>query len=712
MSPCEASTSSQGWQSGTLPVLKQPQDSATSAGISSMRGEAVLEEGDVVDPEEVVLDLLVRHDVTREENQRNDGRRDEALRLSKIVRDRADRQSEAHANARLDGADGDEVPEGGVAIAKAHELVDRERDHQRVDAHEEAVGRDHGDEEARQCVGPIAILPQEQGSRRREGQSRLHDRVHHTVYHHDKEHALRGEDALLRVTRLIDPHNADQQANHHLDDERLQVLLGVLGHVPDAAREQDANLVVLRGCVAVAPVRHVLAPDVLRPMVARSSFDVLRRALLPRGQDLRDVLLVLQPPHVQVGGVLVGGDAEPQRAEVPRRLFYGAGVRDPPPRQEDELVEGREDGVRRLVDRADDGAVQLLVAHEVLEDADDVLGHFGIQSRRGLVHEDHGGVREQLHANGDALALPSADTLSVHVAHADVGAVFEAELGQDARDAGLARAGGHVEAQRRRVPERLPGRQAGQEHVVLRDEAGHLLEVGGDGALVDGQRPAQDPAGVVVPRQHIEQRGLARAAGPHERHQLAGPEGHAELLEQGLGHHAGKQPPSLALPLPLRHLRASVSFAPACRCNDSVPCRRPAAGAAGSSTRAGGLEASGPLGLGKPLQNSATYLHAVAELPASQGHCRSRHVLRRRRHQALLQLLLHSGVAPSCQHAQTSTILRRGLWATLLPALAPQLAPRLPARLHAHVAARAGKAAAKLCDRRPSPAVDLYDAME
>mmetsp|Transcript_27043 Transcript_27043/g.84982 ORF Transcript_27043/g.84982 Transcript_27043/m.84982 type:complete len:368 (-) Transcript_27043:1058-2161(-) len=243
--------------------------------VDLQRREAVLEERRVVEPEEVVLDLVVGDDIAGEEDQRDDGRRHHGLRLCEVVGDGADGEAEANADAGLQRRDRHEVAERPDGQAQADEEVHRQRHDERVDAHEDAVRERHGEVEAGQGVGAVAVLAQQQRARRWEGQRRLHHRVHHRVDQHHEEDALRREDAVLRVPRLVDPDDADEQAHRDLDYERLQVLLRVLGHIPKGPLEKHPKLPEVRRGVRRALLRALLVPNGLAPDRGAAALDIV-----------------------------------------------------------------------------------------------------------------------------------------------------------------------------------------------------------------------------------------------------------------------------------------------------------------------------------------------------------------------------------------------------------------------------------------------------
>ena len=77
--------------------------------------------------------------------------------------------------------------------------------------------------------------------------------------------------------------------------------------------------------------------------------------------------------------------------------------------QEKQLVEGLKDLDGRLVDRDHDGAA---AGADVADGPHDGRGGLCVQAARGLVHEDHAGVRDELHPDGHAFALLEAQALA------------------------------------------------------------------------------------------------------------------------------------------------------------------------------------------------------------------------------------------------------------------------------------------------------------
>lgn len=132
----------------------------------------------------------------------------------------------------------------------------------------------------------------------------------------------------------------------------------------------------------------------------------------------------------------VVGDGAVGRALGPaggEELAGGAGVaeeHDAALGEELEAVEAGEDLGGGLVDDAEDGA-GAEGGGEALEDARDVVGGGGVEPAGGLVEEEDDGGDDELAADGDAAALAAAHAADEPVADLRVGAVGEAELGED-----------------------------------------------------------------------------------------------------------------------------------------------------------------------------------------------------------------------------------------------------------------------------------------
>ena len=144
-----------------------------------------------------------------------------------------------------------------------------------------------------------------------------------------------------------------------------------------------------------------------------------------------------------VGEVRVGGDGVSAGVEVGAHGGDGTGVRDVAGLEEDAVVEEEEDFAGGLVDGAHDSAAAGVA--EGLEQLHDLEGGVRVKARRGLVKEDEGRVRDELHANAGTLALTPADSLDELAADEGVGATLQAEVRDHGRDKGLDLGGRLVE---------------------------------------------------------------------------------------------------------------------------------------------------------------------------------------------------------------------------------------------------------------------------
>ena len=148
----------------------------------------------------------------------------------------------------------------------------------------------------------------------------------------------------------------------------------------------------------------------------------------------------------------------------------------------------------------------------------------GVERRERLVEQDHLGVGGQRARQRDPLALAAREL--VRVGLRAVGEPHELERLADALAARGAEAhvGGHVEVREQRA--------------LLEDHADPPLLRLDPVAVARHEAPADPHApgvGALEARDHAQQRRLARAAGPEQRHQLAVPDAQAGPVDRGEG---------------------------------------------------------------------------------------------------------------------------------------------------------------------------------
>ncbi|PNT71941.1 LOW QUALITY PROTEIN: hypothetical protein BRADI_2g37631v3 [Brachypodium distachyon] len=216
-----------------------------------------------------------------------------------------------------------------------------------------------------------------------------------------------------------------------------------------------------------------------------------------------------------------------------KKGFNPAGLPAPPTGEQHELVQNRQDPRTRLMDRHHDHT-------PALRDVPQHLDHHeragGVQPGGRLVEEEEDRVVDDVDPDGHAAALPAGHPAVGLVADDGVRGPRQAQLvdqgvhagpllgfGQGAREAEL---GGELE--------RLPDGEHRVEEVVLHHVGGdgpqaaavERLAVEGDGAV---EAVTGDAAG-----ERVEQGGFPRAAGPHDREELAADCGAGDAGEEGL----------------------------------------------------------------------------------------------------------------------------------------------------------------------------------
>ena len=174
------------------------------------------------------------------------------------------------------------------------------------------------------------------------------------------------------------------------------------------------------------------------------------------------------------------------------------------------------------------------VVRDLGEQVHDLDAGFGVEGAGGLVGQQDLGIVDQGARDGDALHLAAGQLagLLVHV-------IAQAHLLQRGHRAVVAFGARHAR-QRQRQLHVGQHRLVGDEVVALEHEADAVVAVGvpvlvfilfGGDAIDD-----EVPRVVVVEAAHdVEQRGLARAGGPQDGHELVVAERHRHVVERGLG---------------------------------------------------------------------------------------------------------------------------------------------------------------------------------
>lgn len=127
--------------------------------------------------------------------------------------------------------------------------------------------------------------------------------------------------------------------------------------------------------------------------------------------------------HKVVGGIDLGGAEEAEALKVGLDLAGGPKVDGLAAlAQEEDLVEHLKDLVARLVEHGDDGHAELA---ELLEAVADGFAAARVQATGGLIEEEHGGVRHELNAHVDSLALPPTDPAHILITNGGVANLTE-----------------------------------------------------------------------------------------------------------------------------------------------------------------------------------------------------------------------------------------------------------------------------------------------
>mmetsp|Transcript_136031 Transcript_136031/g.435092 ORF Transcript_136031/g.435092 Transcript_136031/m.435092 type:complete len:283 (-) Transcript_136031:8-856(-) len=202
---------------------------------------------------------------------------------------------------------------------------------------------------------------------------------------------------------------------------------------------------------------------------------------------------------------------------------------------------------------------------ELLQDGDHVVRCTCVEPARRLVEEGDLGVRDELRADGGALALAAGDALDQLVAHHGVRALDQTQRQQQVLDElipGGARGG--AQPQTGGEVEDLARRHGAQEGVVLHDVTKQLLHPRRVDDFAVDLHLARDLSAVLAPLPHtageqIQQAGLAGAGGSQDASELPWQQlpGHAlqDLLAPRL---LGSDREAQALPAQVRGLLVAV----------------------------------------------------------------------------------------------------------------------------------------------------------
>mmetsp|Transcript_416 Transcript_416/g.831 ORF Transcript_416/g.831 Transcript_416/m.831 type:complete len:361 (-) Transcript_416:239-1321(-) len=190
--------------------------------------------------------------------------------------------------------------------------------------------------------------------------------------------------------------------------------------------------------------------------------------------------------------------------------------------EEEEAVELVEELGRGLVDGADDGEV--VPARLALEHADDPEGGGAVEAAGRLVTQQQVGVSDELVPNTGSLPLTPRQSFLEDTADDRLAALLQSQPLNNAIYLLLDLPVRELGPQLRREPKGLLRRERVQEHIVLLDKgsklakiiAAHLLVIDPENASALRSSTQAHP----LP-QNVEERGLATAAGAHDRHNLA-----------------------------------------------------------------------------------------------------------------------------------------------------------------------------------------------
>ena len=396
--------------------------------VHAQRLEGVADERNLPEPDEPDRDVrLVEEETAKHEKQDDEGGRELRRHLH---RRETRRQAHAEPDARevLEGHHREEDEVVANPLAQAGHVIDDRAVHHAGYELQRQRDQKGGNVVGQRRVHPRRALPADNLELLRDdlrdadgGSERLVHRLeeedpgavldaglvarHPQVHHAKKQRKERLHDVLdgerRRVPRLLPPRPRQQKLERNPKPARVFRVLLRLG--PPARRETHHQ------ALGVAlPSRHVVDELDDRHLLPRHALRQLLDALHRRFRQLGRAIIHGDDVEEVVRGVEVLRHGLAQRGEVRRaRALPGSRVNESTAAEEHELVDEGVDAGPGLVHGRDDGPT--LLDGEVLERGHDVEGLEGVETGRGLVHEDEPRVVKEVHADRDPLALATGN---------------------------------------------------------------------------------------------------------------------------------------------------------------------------------------------------------------------------------------------------------------------------------------------------------------
>mmetsp|Transcript_17005 Transcript_17005/g.52199 ORF Transcript_17005/g.52199 Transcript_17005/m.52199 type:complete len:619 (-) Transcript_17005:449-2305(-) len=548
----------------------------------------VLEQGLAGGPDERVVLVVLVHLV--EQHRAEDvGVQRDVVAPDEVRRDVVEHEQHAlaeHEEAEHAGADGDadDVVGHGHRDERHHGLARAEPEEEDEEELAEALhpgerderggAQQRDEEDARQrrdgvgghvrahAVPAVVLLAEEH-------RAILDEEGQHGDAHEDEEarrvpqqvHA--GLDVLVLVAVAdADEHEAQHEAEHRVHHEAHVIdarVARVVLQVAPAEHEELVEHAVARGLRAGAERVDAVGAALVHggelpgPGLVRVGAGIGQHDLRHHTLDALRVLVADAPAEVVVDqvdvvvrGVRVLRHGAPDGVEVLDGLVHAAEVGAAAAREQQALVEELPELRRRLVDGHGHGVAH---AAEHVQLSHDAHGAHSVEARGGLVEQDHGRLADDLHRHAQAPLLPAAEALAEEVADDDVGGVHEAAAAHDDLDARLPLRARERRGQReeRAVHERLAHGEDAHERVLLGHVA-HVAAAGLDAELgAVREHAARLRAECRAPREDVQQRRLAGAAGAHDGHHLPRLDDARDVVDERLRRRRAALPAALLL---------------------------------------------------------------------------------------------------------------------------------------------------------------------
>mmetsp|Transcript_72540 Transcript_72540/g.203665 ORF Transcript_72540/g.203665 Transcript_72540/m.203665 type:complete len:363 (+) Transcript_72540:852-1940(+) len=332
--------------------------------------------------------------------------------------------------------------------------------------------------------------------------------------------------------------DAEERVSHQGEDPTARVHRGVAHNDPSEAAAEDRDL---QEHAVRRP--HLLASAGLRrkPLAA-----LLHRRGLPSIENAVDHLNLCEVRVRQLQEVLGDGLSlihrrRSQRRHVIQHVAQRPAVRDPPPRQDEHVLEEVKDAVGRLVDRAQQRHAR--APNQGVEEPRELEGRGAVEGARGLVQEQHPGALHQGLSDAQALLLPAGEPLPQQIPGDRAIARREPRLHEHALHERISLCCGHPSVvELRCVLQGLPRRQRAPQQRLLGHERGASRETPRCQRLAAEAHIAREVSATSparAKREDVEERRLPGAAAADDGEHAAARGATGDAAENGL-HRVGE----------------------------------------------------------------------------------------------------------------------------------------------------------------------------